>query len=187
VDTLSHAPVGSPQAADLLLESGITAFVQSVIDGLPAAQGWLVEIKTMQQEDQVCSQVAYYCRNGWPADKSKMDPDICPFFTERDALTMQEGLLLYHTRLVISVELRKDILSKIHNDHQGIVKCRALAKCSVWWPGLSQWIQSMLGYCATCEKKRKARPEPLSSFLLTCGRKLEWTCSTGVISSSYWW
>ena len=50
-------------------------------------------------------------------DKSKMAPDICPFSTVRDDLTMQEGLLLYHTRLVISVELRKDILSKIHNGH----------------------------------------------------------------------
>ena len=71
------------------MESGITAVVQSVIDGLPATQGRLLEIKTMQQEDQICSQVAYYCRNRWPADKSKMDPDICPFFTERDDLTIQ--------------------------------------------------------------------------------------------------
>ena len=40
-DALSRAPVGSPQAADLLLESDTTAFVQSVIDGLPATQGRL--------------------------------------------------------------------------------------------------------------------------------------------------
>ena len=84
----------------------------------------------------------------------------------REDLTVQEGLLLYRTRLVIPVELRRDILSKIHDGHQGIVKCRALAKCSVWWPGLSQQIQSRVENCATCEKERKARPEPLkpSSF-----------------------
>ena len=84
----------------------------------------------MQQEVRVYSQVACYCREGWPADKSNMDPDIRPFFTVRDDLTKQ-GLLLYRTRLVMPVELRKDILSKIHDGHQGIVKCRALAKCSV--------------------------------------------------------
>ena len=129
------------------LESDATAFVQSLIDGLPATRGRLVDIKTKQQEDQVCSQVAYYCREGWPADKSKIDPDIRPFFTVRDDLIVQEGLLLYRTRLVIPVELRRDILSKIHDGHQGIVKCRALAKCSVWWPGLSQQIQSMVENC----------------------------------------
>ena len=86
--------------------------MQSVIDSLPATQGRLVEIKTKQQEDQACSQVAYYCREGWPADKSKIGPDIRPFFTVREDLTVQEGLLLYRTRLVIPVELRRNMLAK---------------------------------------------------------------------------
>ncbi|XP_041369594.1 uncharacterized protein K02A2.6-like [Gigantopelta aegis] len=160
-DALSHAPVGSPQETDLLLESDATALVQSVIDGIPASQGRLVEIRTKQQQHWVCSQVARYCRDGWPAVKSKLHPDVCPFYMARDDLTVQDGLLLYRTRLVIPVELRKDILTRIHDGHQGIVKCRALAKCSVWWAGLSQKIQSLIENCAICEKERKARPEPL--------------------------
>ena len=109
------------------------------------------------------------------------------FFTVREDLTAQEGLLLHCTRLVITVELRKDILIKIHDGHQGIAKSRALAKCSVWWPGLSQQIQSMVENCATCEKERKARPEPVkpSSFPDYRDRKLGWTCLTGVVSSIY--
>ncbi|XP_041372842.1 uncharacterized protein K02A2.6-like [Gigantopelta aegis] len=159
-DTLSRTPVGSPQEADLLLENDATAFVQLVIDGLPATQNQLVQIKTRQQEDQVCSQVARYCREGWPAVKSKADPDIRPFFIVRDELMVQ-GLLLFRTWLVIPAGLRKDILTRIHDGHQGIVKCRALARCSVWWPGISQQIQSMVENCGICEKERKARPEPL--------------------------
>ena len=38
-DALSHASVGSPQAADQLLESDATAFAQSVIDVVPATPG----------------------------------------------------------------------------------------------------------------------------------------------------
>ena len=136
------------------MESDTTAFVQSVVDGLPATQGRLVEIKTKQKEDQARSQIAYYCREGWPADTTKIDPDIRPFFTTREDLTVQEGLLLYRTRLVIPVELRKNILSKIHDGQQGIVKCRALAKCSVWWPGLSQQIQSMVENCNLREREK---------------------------------
>ena len=187
-DALSRAPVGSPQAAELLFESDTTAFVQSVVDGLPATQGRLVEIKTKQQEDQVCSQVAYYCREGWPADKSKIGSDIRPFFTVREDLTVQEGLLLYRTRLVMPVELRRNILSKIHDGQQGIVKCRALAKCCVWWSGLSQQIQSMVENCATCEKERKARPEPLkrSSFPDYPWQKVGMDLFD-LVSSIYWW
>ena len=95
-DALSRAPVGSPQAADLLFESETAAFVQPVVDGLPATQGRLVEIKTKQQEDQVRSHVAYHCREGWPAGKSKIGPDNRPFFTVREDLTVQEGLTLPH-------------------------------------------------------------------------------------------
>lgn len=160
-DALSRAPVGAPQASDLQLETDARIFVQSVIDGLPATQGRLVEIKTKQQEDQVCRQVMQYCLDGWPADKNKVDPDVRPYYQVRDDLSVQEGLIMFGTRLVIPAVLRKDILCKIHDGHQGIVKCRALARSSVWWPGLSQAIQTMVDSCGTCIKERKARPEPL--------------------------
>jgi hypothetical protein len=99
-----------------------------------------------------------YCRNGWPAEKNKVDPDVKAFFPSRSDLTVQEGLLMFQSRLVIPTVLQKDILGRIHEGHQGIVKCRALARCSVWWPGVSKQIQEMVENCPTCEKERKLMP-----------------------------
>lgn len=37
--------------------------------------------------------------------------------------------------------LYAQIEKEVHAGHQGITKCRARAKCSVWWPGLSRQLQ----------------------------------------------
>lgn len=55
-----------------------------------------------------------------------------------------DGLLLKGTRLVIPSTLRNDVLAKLHEGHQGIVKCKARARQSVWWPGLSQQVSEMV-------------------------------------------
>ena len=69
--------------------------------------------------------------------------------------------VLYNSRLVIPEPLQADILSRIHEGHQGIVKCRAMAKTSVWWPGLSKQIEELIKACPICEKHKEVRPEPL--------------------------
>ena len=52
-------------------------------------------------------------------------------------------------------------MDRIHEGYQGIVKCRALARENVWWPGLSKQIVEKVGNCSVCEKERKYPPEPL--------------------------
>lgn len=49
---------------------------------------------------------------------------------------LQDGLLLKDTR-IIPEKLREEMLYRIHEGHQGIVKCRARAHQAVWWLGLS--------------------------------------------------
>ena len=62
--------------------------------------------------------------------------------------------------------MRLDILDCIHQGHQGITKCRARARTSVWWPGLSTMIEQMVSKCVTCANDRPVPTEPLmaSSF-----------------------
>ena len=64
-------------------------------------------------------------------------------------------------RLVIPPPLRADVLQRLHEGHQGISKCRARAKESVWWPGISAQIGQMLERCELCQKHRSQLKEPL--------------------------
>ncbi len=74
-------------------------------------------------------------------------------------LTIQKGLLLKGSRLVIPVAMQKTILGKMHEGHQGITKCRERAKQSAWWPGLSKQIEDLVDKCDKCSKERQNRVE----------------------------
>ena len=77
------------------------------------------------------------------------------YWLVRQDLSVQIGLLLYQCHLVIPAPLQEDILQRLHQGHQGIVKCRALARESVWWPGLSKRMEKVVEACLTCEKDRQ--------------------------------
>ena len=52
-------------------------------------------------------------------------------------------------------------MRRLHDGHQGITKTRANVASSVWWPGISQDITKVVQNCATCEKYRRERIEPM--------------------------
>lgn len=61
-----------------------------------------------------------------------------------EELSIQEGLLLRGRRIVIPTNMRAEVLAQLPTGHQGISKCRAWAKQSVWWPGLSQEMEKVV-------------------------------------------
>ena len=100
-----------------------------------------------------------YCSEGWP-DRSCLPGPLNPYLPERSELTIQQGLLMKGSRLVIPVSMRLDVLDRIHKAHQGIVKCRERAKASVWWPGLSKQLEEVVNKCLSCIKERVNAAEP---------------------------
>lgn len=74
---------------------------------------------------------------------------------------MVNNLLLYDSRIVIPSALRQDVLEKLHEGHQGIVKCWRRAVQSVWWPGVSKNIKELIDNCRICCQTTKNHPEPL--------------------------
>ena len=76
--------------------------------------------------------------------------------------SIQWGLLLRGSRIVIPQKLRRNLmLSRIHEGHQGISKCRERARHSVWWPGLSTELEELVKNCTECCKAQVQRAEPL--------------------------
>ena len=70
-------------------------------------------------------------------------PLLRPYWESRAHLAVVDDLLLYDESIVIPQVLRLDILDCIHRGHLGISKCRATARMSVLWPGLSVAIEDM--------------------------------------------
>ena len=57
--------------------------------------------------------------------------------------------------------LQLDVLSRIHQWHLGIVKCRLWARTSVWWPGISTQINEIIQNCKTCYQNFWICSEPM--------------------------
>ncbi|KAK7096429.1 hypothetical protein V1264_005727 [Littorina saxatilis] len=158
-DALSRAPTQEPGETEKKLEEEGDLLIHQVIGNLPATERRLEEIRKETGQDPLCETLKKYTQEGWPY--SCPEEKLKAFWAVRHEISIHEGLLLYGSRIIIPETLRKDVLQKVHAGHQGIVKCRALARESVWWPGLSSQIETMVTNCPTCMQERKVPPEPL--------------------------
>lgn len=158
-DALSRQPLQVKDSNDEL-EDEIMGHVNQIVTHIPASDAKLEQIWTEQIRDPTFCQIASYVRNGWP-DCNKLTKSLKPYFAVRDEIAEGNGLLMRGCRLIIPASLRQDILSRLHAGHQGITKCRARARESVWWPGLSTDIVEMINKCSACIKETKGVQEKL--------------------------
>ena len=160
-DLLSRTPTTNISNTEKNFISVVEAHVNLVINSLPATNDGLQNIR-YELVDPVCSQVIEFSQNGWPSNKN-LDYKFQPYRKVSDDLCYQRGLLIKGNRLVIPMSLQKDILEKIHEGHQGMVKRRERAKTSVWWPGTSKDIELFIGKCDKCAEFKTNQTEPLIS------------------------
>lgn len=132
-DALSRAPSREPNREEQIFQQETRAFIDTIVQSLPATEERLAEIKACQEKDPVCKQIVEYCQTGWPDKKSVIDA-VKPYFTISPEISIHEDLLMRGNRIIIPITLQKSVLTQLHTGHQGIRKCRERARQSVWWP-----------------------------------------------------
>ncbi|XP_055843088.1 uncharacterized protein K02A2.6-like [Episyrphus balteatus] len=158
-DALSRSPVVSSNQSQES-EEDLSTFVKAIISVIPATKTKIDEIKTAQQNDAILNEVKNYVQNGWPI-KQKTSPEARQFFNDRYSLAINDGMLMYANRLVIPHKMRNEMLTRIHEGHLGINKCRARARQSVWWPGCAAQVEHVVKGCEVCIQHTTPRHEPL--------------------------
>ena len=78
------------------------------------------------------------------------DPEFKPYFEHWTELSSEGGCIFRGDRIVIPSSLRDQVLEQLHEDHQGIVKTKALAQTYVWWPGMDSDIERYVRGCMDC-------------------------------------
>ena len=68
---------------------------------------------------------------------------------------------MHNSCIVVPTALQKETLSKIHQGHLGIQKCRLRARNFVWWPGISRQIDNWVSQCNVCAEHSQPNREPL--------------------------
>lgn len=101
--------------------------------------------------------------NGWPDNLRQVPKDLRLYWSYRDELSVEDGVILKGSEQVLVPEtMQRQILEALHMGHQGRDKCRLRAKASVYWNNINKDIETFVASCNVCqEHARSQQKEPL--------------------------
>ena len=127
----------------------------------------LEQIKEATRRDTVMEQLRKYVQTGWPRNHKAMDVTTKRYYKIKDNITYQQGLLLLDGRIIVPMEIRKEIVERLHSSHQGIEYTLNLARDTVYWPGITQQLQNRVENCDTCLKfSNTQQKQPMMSHTI---------------------
>ena len=129
--------------------------VDMITRTLPSLSSKLDEIRRHTANDHVLHHLKEVIQHGWPEFTSECPHDLKDYWTFREDLSVENGLILKGVRLVIPPQLRQTMLDIVHQGRMGIEKCLLRAKECIFWPGISNDIKELVMKCPTCLKYSK--------------------------------
>ena len=112
----------------------------------------LQRLHEASQADETLVILKYTIQKGWPSSIKELPSEIQPFWTFWEELTIEDGLILKGTRIVVPSMKQVEILKLIHEGHLGLTKCKLRAKETVYWPGLNDQLEKLVLNCQLCLK-----------------------------------
>ena len=96
-------------------------------------------------------------QQGWPKTIKKVPIKVQKYWTFCEELTIEVGLILKGTRIIIPDKKREEILKLIHKGHLGLNKCKMRAKETVYWPGINEQLEHLILNCQLCLKYSRSK------------------------------
>lgn len=165
-DFLSRASLPEECATEVRPGGGVrtddrASYVNFVVEGsLPIT---LRELREETNKDIVLSKVIKCVLNGWP--RKLTDLHLKQYYHCRLQLSYENGCLLRGHKVVIPDKLRPRVLAELHSSHLGIVKTKGEARSRLWFPGIDDALEKMIGSCEICIQLRPSPPRaPLATW-----------------------
>jgi len=146
-DGLSRLPTKKPVHIDLDLNINFVYFTDNILE----------QIRSGVNSDAVLSELKKVITTGWPDNTRNISSQLRKYWSFRDELSVENGVILKGDRIVIPPGLQKRILEQIHQGHQGMEKCKLRAKEAVYWININSDIERMVQECNTCQKFQKSQ------------------------------
>ena len=116
------------------------------------------QIKRLTDRDPVLSEVKKFVLQGWPLRSDTMSEDLLPFIRRKLELSVQDGCLLWGSRVVVPATVRVKVMEELHETHPGISRMKSLARQYVWWPGMDADLECKVKECSACQAAQKSPP-----------------------------
>ena len=134
--------------------------VNYITGNLPVPATQMERIKISSANDSTLNELRKFVADGWPHDKRSLPKPLQTYWTYRDEISLEDGLLLKSNRILIPESLRKETLEQIHEGHFGIDKCLLRARETVFWPGISKAVKEIVEKCGICQTNSTAQRHP---------------------------
>ncbi|KAL8607946.1 hypothetical protein ACOMHN_005501 [Nucella lapillus] len=107
----------------------------------------LEELQQKTDADSELSKLKDVIIEGWPDNAKELPKNLRDYWSCRDEMSVQDGLVMKGERIVVPQAMQRYILQNIHAGHQGSEKCKLRAKTCVFWRGISADIDATVRYC----------------------------------------
>ena len=101
------------------------------------------------RQDPVLSRVYDYVKEGWPGTEA--ETAVKPFADRKTELSTAGECLLWGNRVVIPQKIQARMIEKLHRDHPGVTRMKAIAHSYLWWPGLDKDLENCAKSCVSCQ------------------------------------
>ena len=151
-DAMSRQPSSESTQIDLDIQVSFVQFSTQKLQSIREAS---------HADDELCALRAVIV-DGWPDSQRHLAAPLRPYWSCRDELAVEDGLIMKGDRLVIPLSLQAEVLSKLHEAHQGIEKTRLRARSCVYWKSINKDIDDIVRKCDACQRLQKRQAhEPL--------------------------
>jgi len=149
---LTDTPAETPQPAELV-------FLMEALQSSPVTPH---HIRQWTDRDPLLSNIREQILHGW---QNTEEEGMTPFHRRRDELSVQDGCVLWGSRVVVPKQGYAKVLDLLHQCHPGKTRMKRLARTVVWWPGIDTDIEARVQDCHQCQENKTTPPKvPLTPW-----------------------
>uniref|UniRef100_A0A0L8FP40 Uncharacterized protein n=1 Tax=Octopus bimaculoides TaxID=37653 RepID=A0A0L8FP40_OCTBM len=125
----------------------------------------LEQIKEETSKDEELQLLTQMVIQGWPEKRHQVQSLIREYWAIHDDISVENGILMAGSRIIIPKSMQKEILDKIHQGHLGMKKCKLRAKSVVYWVGHGFIERQVQTVKRTQVKCRETKEDPRLALL----------------------
>ena len=135
--------------------------VHHVTHSAPVSKARLQELRLATQSDPTLTKTVH---EGWAQSKKDCPEQLLDYWSFRQEISEEDGLLYKNQRLIVPCSERLETLKVLHLGHYAVDKMQLRALETVYWPEINKDILRQYQSYKTCIKHSKSqRSKPLQS------------------------
>ena len=123
----------------------------NMLQYLSVSQGGLKRVQKATEQDKDISELKRLIQEGWPEDISQVPKSVKCYYSFREELIFQEGLIFKGERLTIPKVMREDMMQRMHRSHLGVQGCLRRGREVMYWPRMNEEVKEFISRCEVCK------------------------------------